>query len=326
MTGGTGFIGGHVARTLAARGAHVRVLARADSRRDLLAGISIAPGDVRDLDSVAEAVRGCRYVFHVAALYKLWSPNPSEFYDINVRGTMNVLSAARDAGVQRIVHTSSVATLATTDDGTPKTEDDVARLSLCVGHYKKSKWLAEQVALRFAECGVPIVVVNPSAPIGACDVKPTPTGKIIVDFLNGDMPAYVDTGLNVVDVEDVALGHLLAAERGRIGQRYILGHRNLSLRDILATVAQVVHRRAPRVRIPSLVALGIGAVSELASKITGKPPRVPLDGVRMARKRMYFDASKAVRELGLPQTPPEEAFRKAVDWFTANGYIRGTAS
>lgn len=323
MTGGTGFVGGRVARALVGRGARVRVLARVESPRGHLDDLPVefVDGDVRDLDSVRRAVRGCRFVFHVAALYKLWSPAPSEFYDINVRGTMNVLTAARDAGVERIVHTSSVATLATTHDGTPKTESDVARLSGCVGHYKKSKWLAEQVALRFAECGVPVVVVNPSAPVGAADVKPTPTGRIIVDFLNDRMPAYVDTGLNVIDVDDVAAGHLLAAERGRVGERYILGNRNMTLREILETIAGVVHRHAPRFRLPSSIAMGLGVVSELVSKLTGRPPMVPLDGVRMARKRMYFDASKAVRELGLPQTPPEQAFRKAVDWFTTHGYV-----
>lgn len=325
VTGGTGFIGANVARELAAAGATVRVLARPGGDRRALAGVKveIVEGDLLDRASVRRALGGVRSVYHVAADYRLWTPDPARLYRTNVDGTRVVLEAAGEAGVTRVVHTSSVGAVGIPEDGRPGTEDTPVTLADMVGHYKRSKFLAEQVALEFARRGLPVVIVNPSAPIGPWDVKPTPTGQMIVDFMRGRMLASVDTGLNIVHVRDVARGHLLAAERGTPGQRYILGHRDLSLADIFGVLAEITGRRAPRFRVPYAVAWLGAACCETVARVTGRPPAVPLTAVRMARKRMYFSPARAVRELGLPQTDVRTALADAVAWFEVHGYARG---
>ena len=325
VTGGTGFVGAHVVRALLARGEKVRCLVRPSSRLANLEGlpVEIVSGDVRDAASVREAVVGVRRVFHCAADYRLWARDPREIQECNVGGTENVLGAAADAGVDRIVHTSSVGALGLTSDGSPADERTPVSPSSLIGTYKRSKHEAERVAERWAARGAPIVIVNPSTPVGELDVKPTPTGQMILDFLNRRMPAYVDTGLNVVDVRDVAQGHILAAERGRTGEKYILGHRNMTLKEILDTLSSLTGLPSPRLRLPHWIPLAAAAVDTLAARVTGRPPRVPLEGVRMSRYRMFFDSSRAVRELGLPQTPVEQAMERAVAWFRENGYVRG---
>jgi dihydroflavonol-4-reductase len=325
VTGGTGFIGANVARELVAAGATVRVLARPGGDRRALAGVKveIVEGDLLDRASVRRALGGVRSVYHVAADYRLWTPDPAMLYRTNVDGTRVVLEAAAEAGVTRVVHTSSVGAVGIPEDGRPGTEDTPVTLADMVGHYKRSKFLAEQVAVEFARRGLPVVVVNPSAPIGPWDVKPTPTGQMIVDFMRGRMLASVDTGLNIVHVRDVARGHLLAAERGTPGERYILGHRDLSLVDIFGILAEITGRRAPRFRVPYAVAWLGAACCETVARVTGRPPAVPLTAVRMARKRMYFSPARAVRELGLPQTDVRTALADAVAWFEVHGYARG---
>jgi dihydroflavonol-4-reductase len=325
VTGGTGFIGANVARELVAAGATVRVLARPGGDRRALAGVKveIVEGDLLDRASVRRALGGVRSVYHVAADYRLWTPDPAMLYRTNVDGTRVVLEAAAEAGVTRVVHTSSVGAVGIPEDGRPGTEDTPVTLADMVGHYKRSKFLAEQVALGFARRGLPVVIVNPSAPIGPWDVKPTPTGQMIVDFMRGRMLASVDTGLNIVHVRDVARGHLLAAERGTPGERYILGHRDLSLVDIFGILAELTGRRAPRFRVPYAVAWLGAACCETVARVTGRPPAVPLTAVRMARKRMYFSPARAVRELGLPQTDVRTALADAVAWFEVHGYARG---
>jgi dihydroflavonol-4-reductase len=319
VTGGTGFIGANVVRELLAAGATVRVLARPGGDRRALDGVrvEIAEGDLLDAASVRRAATGVQTVFHVAADYRLWTPEPAALYRANVEGTRAVLEAAAEVGVGRVVHTSSVGALGIPRDGTPGTEDTPVALADMVGHYKRSKFLAEQVALDFARRGLPVVVVNPSAPVGPWDVKPTPTGQMIVDFMRGRMVATLDTGLNVVHVRDVARGHLLAAERGKPGERYILGHArgNLSLAAIFELLAGLTGGRAPRFRVPYALAWCGAAACEGLARVTGRPPAVPLTAVRMARKRMYFDPGKAVRDLGLPQTEPRAALADAVAWF-----------
>jgi dihydroflavonol-4-reductase len=324
VTGGTGFIGANVARELVAAGATVRVLARPGGDRRALAGVKveIVEGDLLDRASVRRALGGVRSVYHVAADYRLWTPDPARLYRTNVDGTRVVLEAAGEAGVTRVVHTSSVGAVGIPEDGRPGTEDTPVTLADMVGHYKRSKFLAEQVALEFARRGLPVVIVNPSAPIGPWDVKPTPTGQMIVDFMRGRMLASVDTGLNIVHVRDVARGHLLAAERGTPGQRYILGHRDLSLADIFGVLAEITGRRAPRFRVPYAVAWLGAACCETVARVTGWPPAVALTAVRMARKRMYFSPARAVRELGLPQTDVRTALADAVAWFEVHGYAR----
>ncbi|HSE92237.1 MAG TPA: hopanoid-associated sugar epimerase [Methylomirabilota bacterium] len=324
VTGGTGFVGANVVRELLRAGATVRVLARRGGERRALAGLAveIAEGDLRDPAAVRRAVAGVATVFHVAADYRLWAPDPRVLYATNVDGTRGLLESAAAAGVDRIVYTSTVGALGLPGNGAPGTEDTPVRLGDMVGPYKRSKFLAEQVALEFARAGAPVVVVNPSAPIGPWDVKPTPTGQMIVDFLQGRMFGSLDTGLNVVHVRDVARGHLLAAERGRPGQKYILGHANLALTEIFTLLAGITGRRAPRLRVPYAVAWLAAAGMEGAARLTGRPPRVPLTAVRMARKRMFFSPAKAVRELGLPQTDVREALADAVTWFAEHGYAR----
>jgi dihydroflavonol-4-reductase len=328
VTGGTGFIGANVARELAAAGATVRVLARPRGDRRALAGVrvEIVEGDLLDAPSLRRAVSGVHALYHIAADYRLWTADPATLYRTNVDGTRLVLQAAGEAGVKRVVHTSSVGALGIPKDGRPGTETTPVTLADMVGDYKRSKFLAEQVALDFARRGLPVVIVNPSAPIGPWDIKPTPTGQMVVDFMRGRMVASLDTGLNVVHVRDVARGHLLAAERGTPGERYILGHRDLALADIFAILAELTHRRPPRFRVPYAVAWLGAACCESMSRVTGRPPAVPLTAVRMARKRMYFSPARAVRELGLPQTDVHEALADAVAWFEAHGYVRGRAA
>jgi dihydroflavonol-4-reductase len=317
-----GFVGANVARELVAAGATVRVLARPGGDRRALqgVGVEIAEGDLRDPASIRRAVVGVQTVYHVAADYRLWARDPTELYRTNVDGTRAVLEAAGEAGVGRVVHTSSVAALGLPEDGRPGTEDTPVTLDDMVSHYERSKFLAEQVALDFAHRGLPVVVVHPSVPFGPWDVKPTPTGRMVVDFMRGRMLGTVDTGLNVVHVRDVARGHLLAAQRGRPGGRYILGHRNLTLTEVFGILAEITGRRPPRFRVPYAVAWCAAACSEGLARVTGRPPAVPLTAVRMSRKHRYFSPARAVRELGLPQTDVREALADAVAWFGANRY------
>lgn len=330
VTGGTGFVGANVARELVAAGASVRVLARPGGDRRALTGlrVEVVEGDLLDPASVRRAVAGVSVVYHVAADYRLWTPEPAALYRTNVEGTRIVLEAAAEAGVTRVVHTSSVGALGLPADGQPGTEETPVTLADMVGHYKRSKFLAEGVALDFARRGQPVVVVNPSAPIGPWDVRPTPTGQMIVDFMRGRMVATIDTGLNIVHVRDVARGHLLAAERGKPGERYILGHAqgNLPLDEIFRLLAGITGRRPPRFRVPYALAWLGAACCEGASRVTGRPPAVPLTAVRMGRKRMYFSPARAVRELELPQTDIRQALADAVAWFDAHGYARGRAT
>lgn len=324
VTGATGFVGSHVARRLVARGERVRVLVRPTSRLDLLERLPVerVVGDLRDRASLEAALEGCRVLYHVAADYRFAVPRPGELYESNVQGTINLLDAATRAGVARIVYTSTVGALGVSRDGTPVNEETPVTLDDMIGHYKRSKFLAEQEVARRARAGAPIVIVNPSTPIGPGDAKPTPTGQMIVDFLNGRMPGYVETGMNLVHVGDVAEGHCLAMARGRIGERYILGHRNLTLKEILTTLAEVSGLPVPTLRVPHAVAMGAAVVSTAWARLVGRAPTISIEGVRMAHKKMYFDASKAVRELGLPQTPIEEALREAVEWYRHHGYVR----
>src|SRR6267142_2433887 len=321
VTGGTGFIGANIVRELLAAGAGVRVLARAGGDRRALDGVKveIAEGDLLDAASVRRAVTGVQQVYHVAADYRLWTPDPAALYRANVEGTRGVLEAAGQAGVSRVVYTSSVGALGIPKDGSPGTETSPVTLADMVGDYKRSKFLAEQVALDFARRGLPVVVVNPSAPLGPWDVKPTPTGQMIVDFMRGRMVATLDTGLNIVHVRDVARGHVLAAERGKPGERYILGHArgNHPLAATFRLLAGITGGRAPRFRVPYALAWCSAAACEGLSRLTGRPPAVPLTAVRMARKRMYFNPAKAIRDLGLPQTEPRAALADAVKWFQA---------
>ena len=323
VTGGTGFVGSAVVRHLVACGQPVRVLVRPNGDRRLLRDlpIEIAEGDLQDPESVRKALRGCRRLFHVAALYTLWARDRRLFYTVNVEGTRRILEAAAEAGAGRVVYTSTVGALGIPADGSPGTEATPVRLADMVGDYKRSKFLAEEVAREFARRGLPIVIVNPSTPVGPGDVKPTPTGQMIVDFLCGRMWAYLDTGLNLVDVEDVAAGHLLAAERGRVGERYILGGENLTLYEIFLRLGRLSAIRPPRLKLSASLVLPLARASEwVADRLTGRPPLIAVDAVRMARKRMFFDARKAVRELGLPQSPVDDALGRAVGWFRDNGY------
>jgi dihydroflavonol-4-reductase len=325
VTGATGFVGSHVARQLVSAGHPVRILARKNSNLQPLDGLSVerVEGDLRNAVSLERAMRGVRRVFHVAADYRLSARNPVELYESNVDGTRLLLEAARDAGVERIVYTSSVATMAVpAHDGALPNEETRAALHQMIGHYKRSKFLAELEAVKAASAGVPVVIVNPTAPVGPGDWKPTPTGRIIVDFLNGKMPAYVDTGLNVVPVEDVAAGHLLAAEKGRIGERYILGARNMTLKQILDALARITGRPAPRVKMPHAVALAAGYADQWISRLTGREPRIPVEGVKMSRHRMFVESDKAETELGYKPSSVEAALERAVRWYEQHGYIR----
>ena len=325
VTGATGFLGSHVARELVGRGDVVRVLQRPSSQLRAIEGLSVerVQGDLRDPASLARALDGVRCVYHVAADYRLDARNPQEIYESNVTGTRNLLEAARRAGVQRFVYTSTVATVAVPRSGGLPNEETVAGLEEMIGHYKRSKFLAEQEALRAAAEGLPVVIVNPTAPVGPGDWKPTPTGRIILDFLKGRMPGYVDTGLNLVPVEDAAAGHLLAGERGRVGQRYILGGRNLTLKEILDILSGISGRPAPRLRLPHALALAAGYADHVVSRVLGREAHIPLEGVRMSRHRMFVDCSKATRELGFAAGPVEPALERAVRWYEENGYVAG---
>jgi dihydroflavonol-4-reductase len=314
VTGASGFVGWHVARLLNERGHQVRALVRASST---VPGLDVerVTGDLRDPASLARAASGCGLVFHVAADYRLWSKNPHELYRTNVEGTRNMLSAARAAGVERLLYTSTVGCVGVPSGGIGD-ENQPVSLHDMAGDYKRSKFLAEQVALEFARGGFPVVIVNPTAPMGDHDFKPTPTGQIVLDFLTGAMPAYIDTGLNVVNVRDVALGHLLACEKGAIGERYILGSENLTLGQILNELARITDRKAPTVKLPYSIAWSAGMVTTAWAQFTGVSPRVPLEAVRMAKKKMWVSHEKAARELGYSPCPAAGALSDAVAWFT----------
>ncbi len=325
VTGATGFVGTAVARQLLAAGHTLRALAREGSDRRNLADldIEIALGDLRDPDSLDAAVSGCEAVFHVAADYRLWIRDPASLYASNVDGTLNLMRAALRAGVPRVVYTSSVATLGLNADGTPADEDTPVSIDDMIGHYKRSKFIAEREVRRMVtEDRLPAVIVNPSTPIGPRDVKPTPTGRVVLDAAAGRIPAFVNTGLNVVHVDDVARGHLLAFERGTPGERYILGGEDLSLETILARVAAVSGRKAPKLKLPHAAVLPIAHASELFARMFGGEPLATVDGVRMARKRMFFSSRKARESLGYGFRSSTEAIRDAVEWFKSNGYLK----
>ncbi len=326
ITGATGFIGGHLARLLLAEGHQVRALVRAHSDRRNLADLPLEcmEGDLNNPAQLAEQIAGCEVIFHVAAHYSLWAKDRAAIYQANVTGTENMLAVARRVGVQRFVHTSSVAAIGVPPTGTAATEATQTTVEALVSDYKKSKFLAEQAALQAAKTGLDVVVVNPSTPIGTHDVKPTPTGEIILRFLQNRMPAYVHTGLNLIDVEDVARGHMLAWQRGRTGERYILGHRNLPLRDMLQMLAAITGQPAPKFAVPHWLPLAVAFVDEkILARYFGKTPDVSVYSVQMSRHAMYYDSSKAVCELGLPQSSIEAAIEKAVHWFRENGYVGG---
>jgi dihydroflavonol-4-reductase len=323
VTGATGFLGSHVARALAGRGENVRVLVRPSSDLRALEGLDADrfTGDLRDRASLDRAMDGVQRVFHVAADYRLWARDPREIHESNVNGTQNLLDAAKHAGVEKFVYTSTVATIAVPREGALPNEETQSSVKEMIGHYKRSKFEAEERALRAADSGLPVVIVNPTTPVGPGDWKPTPTGKIIVDFLNGRMPGYLDTGLNFVPVEDCARGHLLAAERGRVRERYILGGRNLTLKQMLEMLASASGRPAPRWKFPYVLAYAAGWVDTGVSRLLGREPQIPLEGVRMARHKMFVDASKAERELGFAPGPIEAALERAVAWYESNGYV-----
>lgn len=323
VTGATGFVGAAVARALLGAQWEVRVLARKGSDRRNLKGlpVEIEEGDLKDVNSLERAAADCPALFHVAADYRLGARDPSQLYEANVQGTRNILNAARRAGVQRLVYTSSVATIGIPADGTPGEEATPNSLENMIGHYKRSKYLAEEVVREAAREGMSVIIVSPSTPVGPGDVKPTPTGQLVLDAAAGRMPAYVDTGLNIVHVDDVAAGHLLAYERGKAGERYILGGEDMSLREILGLIAALVGRKPPRVRLPYGLVLPIAYLAEGYAALTGRSGRITLEGVRMSRKLMFFSSAKAAQELGYRSRPPVEAFADAIRWFRENGLL-----
>jgi dihydroflavonol-4-reductase len=329
VTGAAGFLGSHVARLLVERGERVRVLLRPASATRLLDTLPAncverAIGDLRDPASLDRAVQGVDVIYHVAADYRLWARDPREIYDSNVNGTRNLLDAARRASVAKFIYTSTVGTVAVPRRDSLPDESTSTTLGEMIGHYKRSKWLAEREVLRAAEQGLPVVVVNPTTPVGPGDAKPTPTGRMVVDFLNGRMPAYVDAGLNFVPVEDAAAGHLLAAGRGCLGERYILGAENLTLKQVLEMLSRASGRPAPRVRLPHCVALAAGYADAAVSRLLGREPRILLEGVRMARHKMFVNAERACRELGFAPGPVAAALERAVRWYEANGFVAGS--
>ena len=324
VTGATGFLGSHVARQLLARGTELRLLVRPTSRLDNIADLAAerVTGDLRDVKSLRQGMAGCEFVFHVAADYRLWAPQRQELYQSNVDGTRNILEAARDSGVRRVIYTSSVATMGFGNNGHLTDERSPVALSHMIGDYKRSKFMAEQWALEAGRSGQNVVLVNPTTPVGERDIKPTPSGQIILDFLRRKFPAYVDTGLNLVDVVDCAEGHLLAMEKAQPGERYILGGENLTLKQILDKLAAITGLASPKSKLPYAVALATGVVDTLVTgKMLKREPRVTIDAVRMGRKKMFVTSAKAERELGWKSRPVEEALRRAVDWFKANGYV-----
>ena len=323
LTGSTGFVGAAVARLLLAKGHHVRVLSRPHNDRRNLNGldIEIIEGDLTQPETYRDALKDCRNLFHVAADYRIWVPDAAAMNRVNIDGTRSLMLAALDAGIERIVYTSSVATLGLHKDGTPSREDSPVAFSDMVGVYKQSKYLAEEEVSRLiAHHNLPAVIVNPSTPIGPRDIKPTPTGRIIVDAVKGRMPAYVDTGLNIAHVDDVAMGHWLAFERGKIGERYILGGSNLALSDILAIIADIVGRPAPKIKLPRAAIYPVAIGMEIAARLTGWEPMVTRDALRMAKKKMYFSTGKAECDLGYRARPAREAIEDAIAWFRAEGY------
>lgn len=325
VTGATGFVGAAVARALLAAGHEVRALVRTASDPRNLASLEVerATGDLRDPGSLETAVRGCDAVFHVAADYRLWVPDPAEMYAVNVDGSRRLVEAAASAGVETLVYTSSVATLGINADGTPADEETPVGLADMTGHYKRSKYLAERAVREAAAAtGQAVVTVNPSTPLGRGDLRPTPTGRIVLDAVAGRMPAYVETGLNIVHVDDVAAGHLLALERGTPGERYVLGGEDMTLGELLAVVADCCGRAPPRLRIPHTIAMGVAFAAEGWAHIAGGEPRATRDAVRMSRKHMYFSSAKAARELGYSARPARQAIEEAAEWF-ASGAWRG---
>jgi dihydroflavonol-4-reductase len=324
VTGATGFVGSHVARVLHENGAELRLLVRPTSNPKNIEALHAerALGDLRDPASLDKAMSGCDTVFHVAADYRLWIRDPGQMYSSNVEGTRAILDAARKNGVRRVVYTSSVATMGFTSNGHPADEDSPVSLDQMIGHYKRSKFMAEQVAIAAGQSGMHVVVVNPTTPVGEQDIKPTPTGRIIVDFLKKKFPAYVDTGLNLVDVDECASGHVSALEKGRSGQRYILGGENLTLKQILDKLAHITGLPAPKVRVPYVVALATGVVDELITgHLRGREPRATIDAVRMGRKKMFVSSAKAQRELGWNTLPVDDALARAVAWFRTHAYV-----
>jgi dihydroflavonol-4-reductase len=325
ITGATGFVGSHVARALAAQGADLRLLVRSTSRLDNIADLraETARGDLREPESLKKAMAGCEFVFHVAADYRLWVREPEQMYRSNVEGTRAIIRAAQESGgVRRVIYTSSVATMGFTREGHIAGEDSPVSIKDMVGHYKRSKFMAEQIALEAGNKGANVVVVNPTTPIGEYDIKPTPTGRIVVDFLKRKFPAYVDTGLNLADVKEVARGHLLAMEKARPGERYILGGENLTLKQILDKLAALTGLPAPTMKVPHAVAMGFAVFDQFfTGMIMGKEPRATIDAVKMGRKKMFSSSGKAERELGYKVLPVEDALRRAIDWFQSHGYV-----
>jgi len=323
VTGATGFIGGNLVRELLGQGFQVRALVREESNRKNIDGldIEISPGDLTERASLDRALDGCNVLFHVAAAYTFWARDPGSIYQANVQGTENILAAALDKGIEKVVYTSTESTIGIDRGESLGAEEMEVNPRGLAGDYRKSKYQAEKLAFKMCQQGLPLVVVNPTVPIGPLDIKPTPTGKLVVSYLNRNMPAYVNTGLNVIDVEDVVKGHVLAMEKGRIGERYILGNKNLIFSEILGILEKITGVKAPRLRIPIWFALGMAYIDEfIEAGLMRKQPGLQVAGVKSATKFRQFDCSKAVRELGLPQTPVEEAFEKAVRWFGENGY------
>src|SRR5579859_1913874 len=324
ITGATGCVGAHGARALASQGADLRLLVRPTSRMENIADLraETVTGDLREPESLGKAMQGCEFVFHVAADYRLWVRHPEEMYKSNVEGTRAIIEAARTSGVRRVIYTSSVATMGFNREGHIATEESPVSINDMVGHYKRSKFMAEEIALDAGRSGANVVVVNPTTPIGEYDIKPTPTGRIVVDFLKRKFPAYVDTGLNLADVKEVARGHLLAMEKARPGERYILGGENLTLKQILDKLAAFTGLPAPTMRVPHAVAMGFAVFDQFfTGTIMGKEPRATIDAVKMGRKKMFASSAKAERELGYKVLPVEDALRRAIDWFHSHGYV-----
>jgi len=322
VTGAAGFLGSHVTRQLVARGEEVRILIRSSSTNRAIADLSLeyVTGDLRDPASLHRAMKGVKRVFHVAADYRLWARRSQDIYDSNVGGTKNLLDAVRRAGVQQLIYTSTVSTIAVDRPELPNEFTD-SKLKEMIGHYKRSKWMAEQEVLTAAKSGLPVIVAMPTTPVGPWDWKPTPTGKIVLDFLNGKMPGYVDTGLNFVGVEECAVGHLLVSEKGRIGERYLLGGENLSLKEMLDALSKITGLAAPRMKIPHSLAFGVACANTVFSRLLWREPGIPIESVRIARHHMFVDCSRAQRELGFKPGPVSAALERAVRWYESNGYV-----